>query len=525
VAVVTGRATAPRFWVGGSDFAFLNGDSVRGLRKWVSLPQDDWAVLEAEVRRNVRVKDDFVHVPFADLRVDARALDLARAWSHGSQGLSLTASHLARVAGARAAAAVESYKREAEVVDARLFRKVTLGFKATALSDLCNHLKSATGIHLTAGASVADEKVTIFCKEVALRDVMRQLSRPFGYAWTRSGKAGEYKYELFQDLKSQLVEEELRERDRHTALLALAKEMERYRPYLSLSPDEALARSKTVSGAEKRFLERFGRMGWGPVQMYFRLSSQEQAMLRGGQTLIFSDEPKPGERQLPRDLSRGVMQCLRHWNLVKGPRGAGLTPDLTDPRGKPIASDPDARAKVQLWVSQSELGTFTFDGTSGAFPSGGVGWGTNDGIGPLGSGTSRSGGGASSPAVGSGPGGRPIDSASARAARDPALSARVSVRPKTNDQRPTTNDRRPTTSDRRRGDRVTGRRGDRDRSQGQGAGGQEPGARSRPRRRSHRRRCSKRSTVLRGGRSSPTTTPNCSARTPFRSKTGPLRRS
>ena len=33
----------------------------------------------------------------------------------------------------------------------------------------------------------ADEKVTVFCKEMALREVMRQLSRPFGYTWVRSG--------------------------------------------------------------------------------------------------------------------------------------------------------------------------------------------------------------------------------------------------------------------------------------------------------------------------------------------------
>src|SRR5262249_30267992 len=51
-----------------------------------------------------------------------------------------------------------------EVVDGRLTQKVTLAFKGTALSDLCDRLRAETGVHLIAGASVADEKVTLFCK-------------------------------------------------------------------------------------------------------------------------------------------------------------------------------------------------------------------------------------------------------------------------------------------------------------------------------------------------------------------------
>ena len=84
--------------------------------------------------------------------------------------------------------------------------------------------------------------MTLFCEKLPLREVMRQLSRPFGYTWLRSGKPGEYQYELAQDLKSQLLEEELRNRDRQRrAAGARSQDMSRYRPYLRLSPDEALA--------------------------------------------------------------------------------------------------------------------------------------------------------------------------------------------------------------------------------------------------------------------------------------------
>src|SRR5713226_8044083 len=141
-------------------------------------------------------------------------------------------------------------KTEKEVVDSRLTQKVTCAFKGMALSDLCDQLRADTGIQLTAGPSVADEKVTVFCEKLPLRDVMRQLSRPFGYTWLRSRTVDgrrqtavgspetvrpqdgppstvyrlpstDYRYELVQDLRSQLLEEELRNRDRDAALLAL----------------------------------------------------------------------------------------------------------------------------------------------------------------------------------------------------------------------------------------------------------------------------------------------------------------
>jgi hypothetical protein len=226
-----------------------------------------------------------------------------------------------------------------------------------------------------------------------LREVMRELSRPFGYTWIRSGKAGEYRYELVQDLRSQLLEEELRNRDRNEALLALEREIQSlpttrmpagtqgYRPYIGLSPDEALARSKTASPEEKRLLDQLARTGWGPMQVYSRLSHQDMAALRAGQALTFSQEPKPGERLLLPDLARGVLECDRGWRLVNGKEGFGLTSDLSDPRSVLLTADPDARAKVALWVSQSELGVFTLDGVSGAFPANTDRWGTMDGTG------------------------------------------------------------------------------------------------------------------------------------------------
>jgi hypothetical protein len=260
---------------------------------------------------------------------------------------------------------------EKEVIDDRLTRKVSLALKATALSDLCEQLHRETGIALVAGNSVADEKVTLFCKKLPLREVMRQLSRPFGYTWLRSGAPGEYRYELAQDLRSQLLEEELRNRDRHAALLALEKEIERYRPYLHLSPDEALALAETAPPGEKKLLENLSRRGWGPLQIYARLSAQDLATLRAGQRLTFSADPSPGEQSLSPDVAQGVLQAVRGWRLFQREgRFEMAAADEAPEDALPLSAVPAARAVVVLAVSQSELGEYTLSGQSGFFTAG-----------------------------------------------------------------------------------------------------------------------------------------------------------
>src|SRR5947208_799287 len=224
--------------LGEGDLSYLNEPSVP-MRQWAWLPLDQMHALGTRLLpKRPGDRDTPVHRAVTEETMERR--EFLRQAAVGAAGLMLT-------------------EPEKEVVDPRLTQKVTCAFKATALSDLCEKLKADTGIHLTAGPSVADEKVTLFGEKLPLREVMRQLSRPFGYTWLRSKKeGGDYQYELVQDLRSQLLEEELRNRDRNEALLALQQEIEKYHPYLSLSPDEVLARARTAPPAEKRLLENLG---------------------------------------------------------------------------------------------------------------------------------------------------------------------------------------------------------------------------------------------------------------------------
>jgi RNA polymerase sigma-70 factor (ECF subfamily) len=400
--------------LGEGDLTYLNGHDT-ALSQWAWLPMAELIALEAHCQQPSRQLEDS---------------------SMPSDKLSRR-HFLTTVAGAGAAALTGPM--DAEVVDDRLTRKVTLAAKATALSDLCDHLRSKTAIHLTARPSVADEKVTLFCQKLPLREVMRQLSRPFGYTWVRSGAAGQYRYELEQDLRSQLLEEELRNRDGHTALLALEHEIQRFRPYLALSPDEARAQAASAPPMEKPLLEILSGSGWGPIQLYFRLSPQELAALRAGEKLTFSQSPFAGERPLPTEVARGVIQSyrgvvVRRSDAIPLFHSAGMA----RPGDVLLTADPLVRARVRIWMKQSELGQFTLNGTSAIFlPTGAVE--EQDQV-PCASGTS--------------PLALKLDNAAANAklARDPSLRTPVTVQPKSScvcapESSGPTDERRVTTAD------------------------------------------------------------------------------
>jgi RNA polymerase sigma factor (sigma-70 family) len=326
--------------LGRDDLSYLNeplapGTGAAGGRQWAWLPLEQMDALEARL------------VMVGEKESEMERREFLRQAAAGAVGMAVS----------------EPGK---DVVDERLTQKVTLALKATALTDVCDRLRADTGVRVAAGPSVADEKVTLFCAKTPLREVMRQLSRPFGYTWLRSGEPRAYRYELAQDLRSQLLEEELRNRDRNQALLALEKEIDRYRPYLSLSPDEAMARAKTAAPEEKKLLEKLARYGWGPLRMYFRLSPHDLAALRAGQQLTFSAEPLQGQQPLPPELAGGVLQSFRDHRLVRHTDRIELLPiELAGPEGVPLTAAPEVHPLVTLSMQQSELGQFTIDGHSG----------------------------------------------------------------------------------------------------------------------------------------------------------------
>jgi hypothetical protein len=264
------------------DLDYLNRSADHVMQQWATLSPDEWERAEAQVRRSVPVQDDFVQIPFP---------------------------RVAAASGQAVAAAVEGYKREAAVVDARLFRKVTLQLKGVALEELCAALQAQTGVDLRAARGVSDEKVTVFVKERPAREVMRAIVQLFGYTWLRSKKEDRYRYELAQDLRSQLAEEELRNRDTSAALLELDRQMETYRPYLAMSFEQLQARYEQAEEPERSLLWKIVQAGgWGGMQLYYRLSAAERAALLSGRKLLFSPNAASLDRRLPAEWIHPIMR-------------------------------------------------------------------------------------------------------------------------------------------------------------------------------------------------------------------------
>jgi RNA polymerase sigma-70 factor, ECF subfamily len=395
--------------LGQGDLAYLNEEALL-VRRWGWLPLEEMDALEARLSMG-GVGRWALGVGVSTFGPNAQH-PTPNAPSEATEEETMERREFLRSAAAGAAGLMLPEK---EVVDGRLTQKVSLALKGTALADVCEALRTETGVHLVAGNSVADEKVTVFCQKRPLREVMRQLSRPFGYTWLRSGRLGEYRYELVQDLKSQLLEEELRNRDRNEALLALEREMERYRPYLGLWPEEALARASGAGPEDKQLLEKLGRYGWGAIQMYFRLSPPQLAALRAGEKLWFRPEPEPGFQPLPADLERGIFQCQTNHRLVRSAEGRLDSRSVEDaPDGLPVTAVSELRAQLNLSMPQRELGQLALSGECGFFGGGLSNWAVP---GPW--------------AVGIGSSHAPSNGATvnARLAHDPALQRRMSVAP------------------------------------------------------------------------------------------------
>ncbi len=280
------------------DLAYLNPDVVASASGSAKRSSQNLAMLEAALRGRLRAGDDFVSVPVPSVAGgDQRAVQ----------------------------AAATAYQKEREIVDARLVRKVTLAEKGVSFSDLCRKLTSIAGIQLTANRRVADDKITVFCRERPLRDIMRQISSLFGFMWLRSGSEGAYEYELSQTLKSQLLEEALREQDRNEMLLEIDRQMEEYRRFLGLPFPQikGLAKKKLAEGFKvKGAFEEYNRLnmlqhgGLAPANMFFRLSPAELGALRNGETLSWDLSNGEGRRLPPQTLA-GLADSFK--DMVSGP--------------------------------------------------------------------------------------------------------------------------------------------------------------------------------------------------------------
>lgn len=315
------------------DLEYLDGYDPAVLARWVVGSEGDpelRRLLDRELAE-IRVKDDFVEVPLPRLASAAPQKQAVRE-------------------------AVRQYEKEAAVVDTRLFRKISLRLKQASLSEFCETLEQQTGVKLQVARSVADENVTVLVKEKPAREVMRAVARLFGYKWSRSGTEGSYKYELYQDLRSQLAEEEMRNRDLNAALVALDDEMAQYLPYVDRTVDELQGMVANAVGSERQRLRDMVQEGaWAAVQIYHRLTPAERLALMSTRALEFRRDASNPAQRLPVEWHQSILQSYGKGVTVT-PSGVRFGGD-----GGRLVDVPDASASVTLQLNRSELGQLTLE--------------------------------------------------------------------------------------------------------------------------------------------------------------------
>jgi hypothetical protein len=265
---------------------------------------------------------------------------------------------LADADGKMVAEAVKQYAQEAKVVDTRLFWKVTLALKAASLEELCAELEKQTGVRLLAARGVADEKVTVFVDRRPEREVMREIARLFGYAWSRSGQEGAYRYELIQGLRAQLAEVEARQKDLDAALIALDDDLMAFRPFLGRAPAELEAAEQRAQGSAKARIRRYLEHR-APINVYHHMSPSDRAALLKGEMVRFIRDAVDADHRLPRD-----------WYPFDG---------AADQQSSGGAGGPGARPFVGLSLDRSEVGELRLlvaeGGATEAGPDGPATWG------------------------------------------------------------------------------------------------------------------------------------------------------
>jgi hypothetical protein len=318
------------------DDAFLNGDGAEAFaRQWGTLSESDAAALASQWEHNARGGgDDFVYIAVPSL---------------------------AGVNNAGVSDALRRYQQERQIIDTKLQHRVSLGLKGESFGDLCAVLSREAGIDLTAARTVADDKVTIFCKDRPVRELLREIVNLFGFVVERTGPEESFRYRLTQPLRARLLEEELRNRDASEALLDLDRQLETLHKLAdNRTPEELRAQAENATAKEKAQLETLSKNGWGATKLYANLGQEELAGLRAGKVLRFAGS------ELPESLRSGVLSSQIDTFIS---RKADGRPEMD--WGEPVAGAvhpdkfPGVEPTVTLSLLRNELGQFTLTGSAG----------------------------------------------------------------------------------------------------------------------------------------------------------------
>lgn len=227
--------------------------------------------------------------------------------------------------------ALEHYRQQANVVDGRLVQNVSLLLKHVSMDELCRELERQAGVHIAAGRNVRDDNVTIFIKKRPLRDVMREISRVFGFVWERDGEEGAYRYKLRQDTASEIAEGQLRDNDISQAIQALGRRV----------------RTGPEASHQNAEIAR---------QAFSELLPEELERLSAGQHVTLASQARPGEGDLTTTLSQALLEQMGGIRPLKDGTSYMSTGRSNDPDFIPFAKMKNNGVSVVYRMKITEFG-------------------------------------------------------------------------------------------------------------------------------------------------------------------------
>jgi len=102
--------------------------------------------------------------------------------------------------------------------DGRLGHKVTYEARRKPVRTILSDLSKITGVDLKAGYSnvdwqVRDRKMSIFCEDLPLKDLMQSVARVMKFKWSRNAETEPWTYRLYMDRKTVLETEAASQRE------------------------------------------------------------------------------------------------------------------------------------------------------------------------------------------------------------------------------------------------------------------------------------------------------------------------
>ena len=239
--------------------------------------------------------------------------------------------------------------------DARLTARVSLACKNVAFSELCRRLQAATGVSFTAGSLVADDNITLFCHERPVAEILPAIARLFNFTWRREGEPAAARYELTQTALQIAQERQAREEDHLSALRLLDEDMEKYRPYLNLSPAQLDALMERTRGEEQQRIRYFRHVICPIATLYLTLSRAQKQEFLAGKRFEYSTENDPSS--LPRAVREMIFAEYSDIRVYHTATGGGSTRS-TDTSMPSVAEASDAYCTFHMQIKRDRQGSF-----------------------------------------------------------------------------------------------------------------------------------------------------------------------